>query len=256
MARINNFTMNNRDIKRGFQLSNPNHPSGLGQIPFESSRKEMTPSFLLHLILIQLILHQPTAWGLVNLTEGFLSLPLNQSNFVIQRPYDVPENQRYSFVDGVHRLWVFSTDKPHTPISKTNPRTEIRIHGYDYSSGVWQFEGYGYIPCGTSCVCVMQVFGSSPPHATTLMLRVYNGSLSYYKAPVLVPYIYDKWFRLNVIHDVSAKNVKVFIDGVLKYEATGRGGTSHFFECGVYAQNDSSYYMESRWKGIKVLKKM
>ena len=63
-----------------------------------------------------------------NLTDGFLSLPLNQSNLVIQRPYDVPEDQRYSFVDGVHKLWVYSTDKPHSPTSKTHPRTEIRIH--------------------------------------------------------------------------------------------------------------------------------
>lgn len=127
--------------------------------------------------------------------------------------------------------------------------------GYDYSSGVWQFEAYGYVPCGTSGVCIMQVFGASPPHATTLMLRVYNGTLSYYRAPALVDDIYDRWFRLNVIHDVDAAIVKVYIDGVLKFEAPGRGGTSHYFKCGVYAQNDDSHSMESRWKEIKVLKK-
>ncbi|PON83528.1 Alginate lyase [Trema orientale] len=188
-------------------------------------------------------------------TEGFISLPLNQSNFVIQSPYDVPQNQRYSFVQGVHRLWIYSFDKPHSPISKTSPRTEIRIHGYDYSSGVWQFEGYAYVPHGTSGVCIMQVFGASPNHATTLMLRVYNGSLTYYRTPVLVADIYDRWFRVNVVHDVEASDVKVYIDGVLTYHAPGRGGTSHYFKCGVYAQKDSSYLMESRWKGIKVLKK-
>lgn len=100
----------------------------------------------------------------------------------------------------------------------------------------------------------MQLFGASQ-HATTLMMRVYNGSLSYYRAPVLVPHIYNRWFRLNVIHDIGAKKVKVFIDGILKFETDDRGGASHYFKCGVYAQNDDSYYMESRWKGIKVLKK-
>ncbi|KAK9271900.1 hypothetical protein L1049_002265 [Liquidambar formosana] len=178
-----------------------------------------------------------------------------KSNFDIQRPYDVPVNQRYSFVNGIRKLWVFSTDKPHTPTSKTAPRTEIRIQGYDYSSGVWQFEGYGYVPKGTSGVCVMQVFGSSPPHATTLVLSVYNGSLSSYRDPVLVPNIYNKWFRLNVIHDVDSSKVKVFINGVLKFQAEGRGGSSHYFKFGVYAQDDDSHCMESRWKGIKVLKK-
>ncbi|KAJ7956957.1 citrate-binding protein-like [Quillaja saponaria] len=89
--------------------------------------------------------------------------------------------------------------------------------------GTWQFEGDWYVPKGTSGVCIMQVFGASPPHATTLMLRVYNGSLTYYKSPVLVEDIYDKWFRLNVIHDVDAAKVQVYINGSLKIEADGRG---------------------------------
>lgn len=110
------------------------------------------------------------------------------------------------------------------------------------------------MPKGTSGVCIMQLFGASQ-HATTLMMRVYNGSLEYYQGPVLVPWIYDRWFRLNVIHDVGAKKVKVFIDGILKFEVADRGGASHFFKFGVYAQKDASYCMESRWKGIKVLKK-
>ncbi|KAI3451042.1 hypothetical protein Pfo_007707 [Paulownia fortunei] len=201
--------------------------------------------------------------GPVDPTKGFIPQHLNKSNLVIERPYNVPVNQRYSFKDGVHKLWVFKTDKPHNPGSKTNPRTEIRIRGYNYSSGVWQFEAYGYVPSGTSGVCVMQVFrcrpphAPKPPHATTLMLRVYDGTLTYYRAPVIVPNIYNRWFKLNVIHDVEANKLKVYIDGFLKYEGPGRGGVRfHYFKCGVYAQNDDSDYMESRWKNIRVLKKM
>ncbi|CAK9139390.1 unnamed protein product [Ilex paraguariensis] len=124
------------------------------------------------------------------------------------------------------------------------------LSGYDYSSGVWQFEGYG-----TSGVCIMQVFGAST-HATTLVLGVCNGALSYYNRLVIVPDIYDRWFRLNVIHDVEAEDVKVYIDGVLQLVAPGQGGASHNFTCGVYAQEDNSNCMESRWKDIKVFKKM
>ncbi|KAJ4827770.1 hypothetical protein Tsubulata_020871 [Turnera subulata] len=213
---------------------------------------------LLRLSLIQLIIsYQAVAWRpIIHPTTGFNSFPLNQSNLVIQRPYDVPENERYSFSNGVHKLWVYSTDKAHSPTSKTNPRTEIRIHGYDYSSGVWQFEAKGFVPRGTSGVCIMQVFGARGGRATTLMLTLYNGTISYYRAPVIVPNIYDRWFRLNVIHDVDASQVKVYIDGVLMHKAPGHGGASHYFKCGVYAQNDDSYYMESRWKGIKVFKKL
>ncbi|KAG9444271.1 hypothetical protein H6P81_015611 [Aristolochia fimbriata] len=192
-------------------------------------------------------------WHPVDPLSGFVELPLNESNFDIQRPYDVPLHERYSIINGVHKLWVFSSDKPHALTSNTNPRTEIRIRGYDYSTGVWQFEGHGYVPSGTSGVCIMQVFGANRT-ATTLMLRVYEGAVTYYRSgPVLVPRIYDKWFRLNVIHDVGAGKVKVFVDGVLKLEVKDRGGASHYFKCGVYAQNDDSSCMESRWKGIKGL---
>ncbi|KAH9717885.1 Alginate lyase2 domain-containing protein [Citrus sinensis] len=204
--------------------------------------------------LVFIIIHRVRSWP-EDPTHGFVELPLNTSNFHIQKPYNLPLSDRYSFVDGVHKLWVYSTDEPLSKNSPTNPRTEVLIRGYSYSSDVWQFEGYGYVPCGTSGVCIMQVFGASLPRNTTLQLRVYNGSLTYYGAPILVPNIYDKWFRLNVIHNVNASTVKIYIDGSLKYVAPGRGGNSYYFKFGVYGQDNESHYMESRWKDIKVLKK-
>ncbi|XP_058081983.1 citrate-binding protein-like [Magnolia sinica] len=201
-----------------------------------------------------LCIHGALGWASSDPTYGFVSVPLNSSNFHIQKPYDLQISDRYSFIDGVHKLWVYSTDKPLSRGSNTNPRSEILIRGYSYSSGVWQFEGYGFVPNGTTGVCIMQVFGASTRN-TTAMMRVYNGSLTYYRTPIIVPYIYDRWFRLNVIHDVGAKKVSIFIDGVLKLTVDDHGGASHYFKCGVYEQNDPSYYMESRWKDIKVLKK-
>ena len=143
--------------------------------------------------------------------------------------------------------------------SPLNSTYVLISQGYAYRSGVWQFEGYGYVPKGTSGVCIMQVFGtrSIAPRggSSTLMLRVYNGTLTYYKRDVLEKNIYDRWFRLNVIHDADNSKLQVYIDGNLKLETPGRGGISHNFKCGVYAQSNDSNYMESRWKNIKVLKK-
>ncbi|KAL6219780.1 hypothetical protein ACLB2K_007539 [Fragaria x ananassa] len=160
------------------------------------------------------------SWGPdVPPTKGFVSLPFNRSYYHIQKPYDVPEDQRCCFIDGVHKCWVYSTDKPHTTTSQTLPRTEIAIQGYGYSYGT---------------VC---------------------GNLKHMRmAPVLVPNIYDKWFKINVVHDVDAAKVRVYIDGCLKTEANGRGGTSHAFKYGVYAQMNDSCYMECRWKDIKIVK--
>ncbi|KAI4297043.1 hypothetical protein L6164_036952 [Bauhinia variegata] len=136
----------------------------------------------------------------------------------------------------------------------TRPRTEFRITGYDYTSGVWQFEGYGYVPSGTTGVAIMQVFGGKTL-STTLQFRVYNGSLTYYTSPVLEENIYDRWFRANVIHDVGAATVMAYIDGVLKYQGPDHGNDTHYFKIGVYTQHNESHYMESRWKDIKILRK-
>lgn len=81
--------------------------------------------FLLCLVnILRLFLHKTDAF---DPTKGLKTLPLNQSNFLVQRPYNVPEYKRYSFKNGVHKLWVFKNDKPHFPTSRANPRTEIRI---------------------------------------------------------------------------------------------------------------------------------
>ncbi|CAN1811981.1 Citrate-binding protein [Linum perenne] len=205
------------------------------------------------IILVQLFPWLASAAADVDPTKGFVEVPVSESNFKVQWPYNLQKDQRYTFQNGVHKLWVKSTDKPHFKGSNTRPRTEIRITGHDYTSGVWQFEGYGFVPQGTSGVCVMQVFGASE-RATTLMVRVYKGTLSAYHARI-VSDIYDRWFRLNVIHDADAGKVKVYVDGKLAYQGPGHGRKTHFFKFGVYAQDDESNDMESRWKGIKVFKK-
>jgi hypothetical protein len=60
-------------------------------------------------------------------TDGFTSVPLTEANFEVQKPYNIPIEKRYSFIDGVHRFWVYAHDKPYSPDSPTQPRTEIRI---------------------------------------------------------------------------------------------------------------------------------
>nr|XP_043615663.1 citrate-binding protein-like [Erigeron canadensis] len=189
-----------------------------------------------------------------DLTLGFTRLPFNKTYYVNHKPYNLPLEDRYSLINGVHKLWVFSTDEPLYQGSTTNPRSELFINGYKYSTGVWQFEAHAFVPNGTSGVSLMQVFGGDP-HSTTLMVRVYDGNLYYYREKVIFRNIYDKWFRLNVIHDVEGNSVKVYINGVLKFKGHGRGGTTHYFKCGVYAQDCDSFYMESRWKNIKILEK-
>ncbi|XP_025827505.1 citrate-binding protein-like [Panicum hallii] len=193
-----------------------------------------------------------------HLTAGFTRVRLTESQFVVQKPYDVPLRERYEQSGGVRRMWVFATDKP---ISASHPgvaRTEIKVDKI-YSSGVWQFEGDVFVPSGTSGASVMQIFGAAPPHASTLMLHVYGGRLTYYHdlTKVLAARVYDRWVRLNVAHDVAAGNVTVFVDGQRRLSAAGHGGTEHYFKFGVYKQShhQPSRRMESRWKNVAVYTK-
>ncbi|CAN6380699.1 unnamed protein product [Urochloa humidicola] len=214
------------------------------------------------LVLLLLLVVRPAGGtGRDMLTYGFTAVNLSEAQFKVQKPYDVPLAYRYELLaGGVRRMWVYATDKPITTAHPGGPRTETKIE-LVYSSGVWQFEGYGYIPCGTSGASVMQIFGAAA-HATTLMLHVYGGRLTYYHhdedaAAVVDGGIYDQWFRLNVVHDVAASNVTVFVDGERRLTVPGRGGDSHYFKFGVYGQthNGMSYRMESRWRDVKLFTK-
>ena len=129
------------------------------------------------------------------------------------------------------------------------------LQGLDYSSGVWQFEGYGFVPNGTSGVTVAQIHGASHG-ATTLILRIYDGNMRYYSGDLVATDLYDKWFRLNIIHDVDGGRLTVFIDGEERYSTHDQGPGDLYFKCGVYAApRNISYYMESRWRDIKIYKK-
>ena len=115
---------------------------------------------------------------------------------------------------------------------------------------MWQFEGYGYVPSGTTGVSIMQVFGGGES-ATTLMLHVYDGTLRYYSGAAVEDNIYDRWFRLNVVHDVGASTVAVYIDGEERFSTRVIPSESYYFKFGVYMQHhDQSSCMESRWTNV------
>ena len=92
---------------------------------------------------------------------------------------------------------------------------------------MWQFEGDAFVPPGTSGASVMQIFGAAT-HATTLMLHVYDGRLTYYHdlSRVVAAGVYGRWVRLNVVHNVEAGNVTVFVDGERRSTTSSSGCTS------------------------------
>ncbi|XP_066358170.1 citrate-binding protein-like [Miscanthus floridulus] len=64
------------------------------------------------------------------------------------------------------------------------------------------------------------------------------------------------WFRLNVVHDVGAGALTVFVDGEKRLAVAGHGGYRHYFKFRVYTHWDPSHYMDSRWRDVNVYTKL
>jgi len=185
------------------------------------------------------------------LASDWIEQPLK---FSIQWPYNLKESERHLIKDGVHDFVVYKTDQPFKTGSTTLPRTEMRIEN-DYTSGAHMFEADVYIPAGTSGVSIMQIFGASGGHASSLQLRVYNGDLMRYRAETVKSDICDHWFHLSVMHDADTHKITIFVDGSPALETKDYGGSSHYFKCGVYTQEGASDKMEALFKNIKIYSK-
>jgi hypothetical protein len=191
-------------------------------------------------------------------TDGWIS---DKHHFEIQSPYDLPHTDRYTFdpKTDTHHLWVFDSDKPMAKHNTTKPRTEMSFDKYD--SGFHQFEADVLVPSGTNNVTIMQVFGGpgaegdSKKHATALQLRINGGNLKRYNEETILSDTYDKWFHLNVTHDVNNHEIQIFIDGKLSLTTKDFGGEVWHFKCGVYAQPNPSSKMEVLYRNIRLYHK-
>jgi hypothetical protein len=211
----------------------------------------MKPKFILCLALVLSGGLTSISAPVSDLTSGWTPEKLH---FEIQSPYDLKHTDRYAYDAGtdMHHLWVFATDKPNTKSSKRPPRTEMSFD--TYTSGQHQFEADVLVVTNTSRVSIMQVFGADE-RATSLQLRVYDGSLKQYEDETLLSNIYGQWFHLNVTHDVATHEIQIFINGKLVQTTKDNGGKEWHFKCGVYAQDKPSQKMEVFYRNIKIYQK-
>ncbi|MFD7275487.1 hypothetical protein ACFV80_00245 [Streptomyces sp. NPDC059862] len=83
------------------------------------------------------------------------------------------------------------------------------------------------------------------------MIRAYatgNGTLRGL-GKVLAANVYGRWLRVNVIHDVTADTIAIYIDGNLVATGNGPNG-DHCFKYGVYGtlRTASAY---TQWRNVK-----
>uniref|UniRef100_R7W925 Alginate lyase 2 domain-containing protein n=1 Tax=Aegilops tauschii TaxID=37682 RepID=R7W925_AEGTA len=167
--------------------------------------------------------------GSGNPTAGFEKVKLTAGDFQVQSPFNVPERQRFQYRNGVRTFWVHRNDKPFNTATHTNPRSEVRLRIHNQEGAA---------------------------HSTVLMLHVYDGVLRFYSGTVVEPDIYNRWFRLNVVHDVRASTVAVYVDDKHKFGTSVTPSESYYFKFGVYMQHhDQSSCMESRWSNVTLYTK-
>jgi hypothetical protein len=161
-------------------------------------------------------------------------------SFRIQKPYDIPVNERYAYTyaSNTHTTRVLDTDKPHTPSSDTAPRTEMRWTN-EYSSGRHMWESDVFVPTGVNGPTLMQVkhIANDTERTTDFQLRVHpenGGTFSRYCCKPLQTGVYQKWWNIKVVHDADADTIHVFINDVLVDTFVNEYDGVRVFKNGVY----------------------
>lgn len=187
---------------------------------------------------------------------GWVSCPVN---FKIQSPTNATQDQRYWFTNGVYHCEVFHGDGAFTPGNQTHPRTEQRFLP-DYTSGEIQYESMEMAPSNENSYCIFQVHtgnAQTPKHgATTFMLFWFSsdgGSVHDYAGTELASNLGNKWFRLNVDHNVDKRTIRVWINGNLVWTQRDNGARDFYFKDGVYEQrHNPSQQMDAYVKDIQM----
>jgi hypothetical protein len=135
----------------------------------------------------------------------------------------------------------------------TAGRVEIRVNN-DYTSGTHQFEGYltFYTPSSELSdyqdTIVSQDFGAATHAAWKLEVHTNsNGSLTA-EGPTILTGVYGQTHRINIIHDMNAATIQVFVDGSLLYNQADQGGTNHYTKFGMYGGH---VVTRDTWNNVK-----
>jgi MYXO-CTERM domain-containing protein len=129
-------------------------------------------------------------------------------------------------------------------------RSEARIVN-DHRTGTWQFEGWVNVKAGVNGGCIHQVF-------KFLMIVAYpndGGEFRQHSYQKLAATgMYDKWVRVNTIHDPGAGKADVYIDGTWRgmTESKSPGPEGWYHKYGIY--NSSGTRPVVQWRNVRFFK--
>lgn len=171
--------------------------------------------------------------------SGWAPLPVK---FNVQSPTNAPENDRYWATNNIYHCEAFRTDGAFVVGNKTLPRTEQRFEP-DYTGGEIQYQSMEMAPSNENSYCIFQIHTgdseSSEYGSTTFMLFWFtndNGSVRDYAGTELAKNLGNRWFQVNVDHNVEHHSIKVWINQALVLTQQDNGADDFYFKDGVYEQ--------------------
>ena len=167
-----------------------------------------------------------------------------------QWPTNAAENQRYWFSNNVYHCLVYSNDGAFEVGNTTRPRTEQRYNP-DYTNGEIQYQALLMAPSNENSYCVFQIHtgdAQSTQYGSTQFMLFwftnYGGSIDYYSSPTLVTNLGNKWFQLNVDHNVVTHYIRAWINGNLIYTKQDNDAGDYYMKDGVYEQGHGPHLLQ------------
>ncbi|HEY1789227.1 MAG TPA: polysaccharide lyase family 7 protein [Verrucomicrobiae bacterium] len=170
-------------------------------------------------------------------------------SFKIQSPTNVAEGQRYWFTNNIYHCEVFSNDGAFEAGNTTLPRTEQRFEP-DYTNGGTapigeiQYQSSEMAPSNENSYCVFQIHTgdaeSDADGSTAFMLFWFtnnNGSVRDYSGTQLAGNLGNKWFQVNVDHNLVNRSIRVWINQQSVWTQQDNGAGDFYFKDGCYEQS-------------------
>jgi hypothetical protein len=153
--------------------------------------------------------------------------------FKIQRPYNIPVDERFRDSSGIYTTKVFPSDKPFEPGNTTEPRTEMRWETWTDQKAEHMFEADVMYEDGCARTCIHQVKSNTSGEA--LYLRVLDGGdlIVLNDGATVVKNGYGTWFHLRTAYNPSNGQARIWINGELKHSFHS-SGRDWYFKNGTY----------------------
>jgi hypothetical protein len=140
--------------------------------------------------------------------------------------------------------------------SRSN-RSEIRLQN-DYSSGMWQFEGYVTFDTPLHDESLFQIFGNTGSAATFLMMRGYRDNGGEIRvmsgSHTIASGIYGQEVRINVIHEYNV-SAKFYVNGQFIYEKPHNDpGVTNYWKYGVYGTTNGNVPAVVEWRRVRTFR--